>query len=99
MQYSNAINVLRELGNQVQGSHPERILLLSLYDTAEDVVHMGQLAERIGMSRGATTSIVDRLERQGYVKRSHDIDDRRIVIAAITHNGKLAVNRAVKASA
>jgi DNA-binding MarR family transcriptional regulator len=40
----------------------------------------GQLAERAGLTTGATTRLIDRLERAGFVKRRHDDSDRRRVI-------------------
>ncbi|MGK8507558.1 MarR family transcriptional regulator [Nocardia asiatica] len=40
----------------------------------------GQLADRLGITRGgAITTVVDRLERAGYVRRSRDAQDRRRV--------------------
>ncbi|WP_036570052.1 MarR family transcriptional regulator [Nocardia sp. BMG51109] len=40
----------------------------------------GELAELLGIARGgAITTVVDRLERAGYVRRSKDPDDRRRV--------------------
>ncbi len=41
----------------------------------------GELASRAGLtSGGAITAVVDRLERDGYVRRERDTDDRRRVI-------------------
>jgi DNA-binding MarR family transcriptional regulator len=40
----------------------------------------GQLAERSGLTSGATTRLIDRLERAGFVTRRHDDADRRRVI-------------------
>jgi DNA-binding MarR family transcriptional regulator len=42
----------------------------------------GWLAEMTGLSTGAVTGLVDRLERAGYVTRAHDPHDRRRVIVA-----------------
>jgi DNA-binding MarR family transcriptional regulator len=38
-----------------------------------------QLAEETGLSTGAITGVVDRLEKAGYVKRKRDQNDRRLV--------------------
>jgi DNA-binding MarR family transcriptional regulator len=38
-----------------------------------------QLAEETGLSTGAITGVVDRLEKAGYVKRKRDQNDRRVV--------------------
>ena len=37
----------------------------------------GELAESLGISSGATTAVVDRLERAGHVRRVRDDHDRR----------------------
>ena len=37
----------------------------------------GQLAQQAGLSPGATTTALDRLERAGYARRVRDPDDRR----------------------
>lgn len=37
----------------------------------------GRLAEALGLSPGATTSVVDRLEAQGHLRRERDATDRR----------------------
>jgi DNA-binding MarR family transcriptional regulator len=38
-----------------------------------------QLAEETGLSTGAITGVVDRLEKAGYVRRKRDQKDRRLV--------------------
>ncbi len=40
----------------------------------------GELAERTGLTTGAITGVVDRLENAGYVRRERDPGDRRRVI-------------------
>lgn len=42
----------------------------------------GYLADRTGLTAGAMTGVVDRLERAGYVTRGADPNDRRRVIVA-----------------
>jgi len=42
----------------------------------------GRLAELTGLSTGAVTTIIDRLEKAGYVRRESDPADRRRVIVA-----------------
>lgn len=37
----------------------------------------GRLAERSGLTTGAVTGVVDRLEKAGYLRRTSDINDRR----------------------
>jgi DNA-binding MarR family transcriptional regulator len=40
----------------------------------------GQLSELTGLTTGAVTAMIDRLEKAGYVRREHDKADRRRVI-------------------
>ena len=49
----------------------------------------GKLAELTGLTTGAVTGIIDRLEKVGYVKRTNDPKDRRKTIVESTKNRKL----------
>jgi DNA-binding MarR family transcriptional regulator len=40
----------------------------------------GRLAAHTGLTTGATTAVIDRLERSGYVRRTRDSHDRRLVM-------------------
>jgi DNA-binding MarR family transcriptional regulator len=40
----------------------------------------GELAQRTGLTTGAITGVIDRLERAGFVRRAKDPSDRRRVI-------------------
>ncbi|MBV9843819.1 MAG: MarR family transcriptional regulator [Kutzneria sp.] len=46
----------------------------------------GRIAELSGLSTGAVTGVIDRLERAGYVRRVRDPHDRRKVLVEITAN-------------
>jgi DNA-binding MarR family transcriptional regulator len=48
----------------------------------------GELAKRTGLTTGAVTGLVDRLERDGFVRREHDKNDRRRVIIKPITKGK-----------
>jgi DNA-binding MarR family transcriptional regulator len=45
-------------------------------------VTAGRLAHVTGLTSGAITGVIDRLERAGFVRREHDPHDRRKVIVA-----------------
>jgi DNA-binding MarR family transcriptional regulator len=49
----------------------------------------GKLAELTGLTTGAVTGIIDRLEEAGYVRRTNDPKDRRRTIIEPTRNKKL----------
>jgi DNA-binding MarR family transcriptional regulator len=44
----------------------------------------GQLAEKTGLTPGAVTGMIDRLERAGLARREHDTGDRRRVLVTAT---------------
>ncbi len=50
----------------------------------------GQLSERSGLSPAAMTSLIDRLERKGYVRRVRDAADRRRVFVELTDAARRA---------
>jgi DNA-binding MarR family transcriptional regulator len=47
----------------------------------------GELARRVGITSGAVTGVMDRLERGGWVRRAADPADRRRVIVEIVPPG------------
>ncbi len=64
------------------GLHATDAIALVEILTAEDggvPLSPARLAERVGLSSGATTTLVNRLEAAGYVVRSREHTDRRVV--------------------
>ena len=63
---------------------------LGLNNTDHDCLHLlkagpmtpGELAVATNLTTGAVTSVLDRLERRGFVKREHDSGDRRRIIVS-----------------
>src|SRR5918994_2391650 len=49
----------------------------------------GRLAELTGLTTGAVTGIIDRLEKAGYARRANDPNDRRRTIVEPIRNKKL----------
>jgi DNA-binding MarR family transcriptional regulator len=43
----------------------------------------GQMSARSGLTTGATTAMIDRLEKAGYVRRRRDASDRRLVVVEV----------------
>jgi DNA-binding MarR family transcriptional regulator len=71
---------------------------LGLYITDHkcmDIIHRfgampaGRLGEMTGLTTGAITGMIDRLEKAGYVKRANDPKDRRKTIVEPIRNRKL----------
>ena len=64
------------------GLHPTDLaaLLAVLHaEVAGTPVTAGELTERLGVTSGAVTAVVDRLERRGHLRRRRDDRDRRKV--------------------
>ena len=51
-------------------------------------VSAGELAEGAGLSTSAVTSVIDRVERLGFVRRVRDVSDRRRVLVEVTDLGR-----------
>jgi DNA-binding MarR family transcriptional regulator len=73
------------------GMHQTDIETMDLLNTLGPMT-AGELSERTGLTSGATTRLIDRLERVGYVRRCADTKDRRcVIIEPMPENmGKLA---------
>ena len=59
----------------------------------------GRLAEITGLTTGAVTGVVDRLERAGFVRRAADPDDRRKVILQVAGERKSALSDVIAGAA
>jgi DNA-binding MarR family transcriptional regulator len=51
-------------------------------------VSAGEVARETGLTRGATTTALDRVERAGYARRKPDPNDRRGVLVELTDKGR-----------
>jgi DNA-binding MarR family transcriptional regulator len=63
----------------------EALLNLSIHS-----MRMSEIADRLVLSRGGTTKVIDRLEELGFVTRRLDPDDRRATLVEITEVGRQA---------
>lgn len=61
---------------------PQLIALLRLH--RDGTMPMSDLTARLGVTRGALTGLVDRLEEAGLVTRNPDPSDRRVTHLALT---------------
>jgi len=69
-------------------------VLNELYCTPEQRLQMLVLAERLGVTRGGLTRIVDRLVERGWVSRERPAHNRREVYAAVTDDGARVLHHA-----
>jgi DNA-binding MarR family transcriptional regulator len=56
----------------------------------EGPLTMGELSRRVGVTEKTGTGLVDRLERERYLERERDPDDRRVVRSRLTARGAAA---------
>jgi DNA-binding MarR family transcriptional regulator len=64
------------------GMHPTDFEAMDVLDWTGPIP-AGELAKRIGLTSGAVTGVIDRLERDGWVRRTSDARDRRRVIVEL----------------
>ena len=57
----------------------------------------GEVAARMHITSGTVTSLLDNLERKGYVVRSSDRDDRRRVLVDLTPTAQAALDEVLPA--
>jgi DNA-binding MarR family transcriptional regulator len=98
-QVIQAINdKLREMSTETIMFHQAVADTLGLHITDHkclDLIHRygampaGRLAELTGLTTGAVTGTIDRLEKAGYVRRESDPKDRRRTIVEPARNRKL----------
>jgi DNA-binding MarR family transcriptional regulator len=92
------IDRLREMSTETIIFHQAVAEELGLYITDHkcmDIIHRygampaGRLGEMTGLTTGAITGMIDRLEKAGYVRRANDPKDRRKTIVEPVRNKKL----------
>jgi DNA-binding MarR family transcriptional regulator len=69
-------------------------VLMYLGDAEDERLRMSELAERLLLSRSGITRLVDRLARQGLIKRERCADDGRGFYAVLTREGRAQLDAA-----
>lgn len=94
----NIVDKFREMSLEAVIFHQALADELGLYVTDHkcmDIIHRfgampaGRLGEMTGLTTGAITGMIDRLEKAGYVRRTNDPKDRRKTIVEPARNKKL----------
>lgn len=93
--------ILKEfLKSQAGGFHKLKITLPQLAIMTilerEKEANMTDLAKAMEVTTSAMTGVVDRLVRDGYVSRSHDTKDRRIIHIKLTAKGTKIAHTAIE---
>ncbi|OHD14341.1 MAG: hypothetical protein A2Y34_02125 [Spirochaetes bacterium GWC1_27_15] len=71
-----------ENGNELGFTMPQLLLIHELFCTPE--ITLNDLSKRLNLSKSTVSGIVDRLEKQGVLKRIRPDDNRRIVKIFLT---------------
>ena len=67
------------------------VTLLRIYEKVS--TRVGVLSKEMHVSAPTITGVIDRLLRHGYIKRTHDKEDRRVVNVELTNKGKSLVEQ------
>jgi DNA-binding MarR family transcriptional regulator len=76
-----------------QGISEGRLRLLGILLDRPDAATHSELAEESGVTKGTITGLVDGLEREGYVQRQPDAQDRRVSRIALTPAGEAYLDK------
>ncbi|MBO0661085.1 MarR family transcriptional regulator [Jiella sp. CQZ9-1] len=77
-----ALNFDRDLASEY-GLALTDLMCLIFLEASTEPVSAKMLAEHVTLSTGATTALIDRLEREGFIERRPNPNDRRGVIIAL----------------
>lgn len=71
-------------------------VLMLLYFTQDGSLPLGKIGERLQVHPTSVTSLIDRLERDGYVERVPHPSDRRTTLARLTVAGRNIAGQATR---
>ena len=89
--------IMKEFGRRVSELYKGKItfpqVLIMSFLSKNGESKMTDIAHFMGVSAAAMTGIVDRLGKSGYVVRTHDLDDRRIIKIKPTAKGSALMKK------
>lgn len=89
---SNRISAAFALGLQtMQVSVAEWVVLRQIYGQSE--AQPAELADVLGLTRGAVSKILDKLERRGWISRQTSTRDKRAQLLSVTAQGRRILPR------
>ncbi len=66
-----------------------RVQWIALYFLGKyEYINQSELAEKMDIKKSTMVRLIDRMEKDGYVQREKDIEDRRITYICLTELGK-----------
>lgn len=70
--------------------------VLMILDGAPEPLSPHQLGERLLVTRGTVTGLLDTLQRQGLIRRTPHPDDRRMLLIQLTETGRSLLRKACR---
>ncbi len=68
--------------------HPTDVQAMAVLAAADGALSAGELSTELELSSGATTRLVDRLERVGHLERHTDVHDKRRRLISVTPSAR-----------
>src|SRR5437867_6936699 len=99
LETAEAVEARLEAALSPTGLSMAKLAVLHVLVEARQPLPLSELAERQHCVRSNITQLVDRLEKDGLVRRRADPDDRRSVLAELTPAGEQAHAKGVRALA
>lgn len=81
-----------DLGSDLNIGLADHEALINIRESG-GALRMTDIADKLVLSRGGITKLVDRLEEAGYLRRVPSAEDRRVTMVEITKSGREAVSR------
>jgi DNA-binding MarR family transcriptional regulator len=72
---------------------PATGLVLSILADSETPLSPNNIADQLIISRASVTSLLDSLEKRGFVKRQPHLSDRRMLLVELTNSGRQVANQ------
>lgn len=85
----------RDILSDFNITNPQFNALLALREK-EDIT-MGELCDKLLLACSTATDLVDRMEKNGFLVRKRDPQDRRVIRLSITDKGKVVISEVLAA--
>lgn len=87
--------LVRHIAELVQpfGLNPSSALVLAILADSKSPLPPNEIADRLILTRASVTSLLDSLERHGYVLRTPHPTDRRMLLIELTQVGRVTAHK------
>ncbi len=85
----------RDILSDFNITNPQFNALLTLRENQD--ITMGELCDKLLLACSTATDLVDRMEKNGFLERKRDSQDRRVIRLSITDKGKVVISEVIAA--